>query len=111
MHMFRKYRYTQVTRHLKEIDHICIFILKGSCMEVFTLRNVISNWRLMLFQLPLNKEKQQKEWLVQIKTQSYYSQLNAAIHLKFTGNVGRAKTETEAYIQKRILSSVKHAWK
>ena len=33
MHMFRKYTYTQVTRQLKEIDHICIFILKGSYME------------------------------------------------------------------------------
>ena len=43
MRMFRKYTYTQVTRHLKEIDHICIFILKRSYMEVFTLRNVISN--------------------------------------------------------------------
>ena len=27
-HMFRKYTYTQVTRELKEIDHICFYHIK-----------------------------------------------------------------------------------
>ena len=38
--MLRKYTFTQVTRQLNEIYHICIFILEGACMDLFTLRNV-----------------------------------------------------------------------
>ena len=35
-HMLHKYTYTQVIRLLNEVYLLCIFILEGTSMEVFT---------------------------------------------------------------------------
>ena len=58
MHMFRKYTYTQVTRQLKEIDHICIFILKGFCMEDPSLNFELTSHVISI--VPIECSKQRK---------------------------------------------------
>ena len=90
IHMFRKYTYTQVTRHLKEIDHICIFILKGSSLHggIYFTKCIFELTSHAISVAHIGRSKQRKVTkgvISTIKTQLYYSQLNAAIHLKFTG--------------------------
>ena len=88
MHMFRKYTYTQVTRYLKEIGHICIFILKGSCMGVSCTKCnfELTSHAISVAHIGRSKQRKVTKGVIStIKTQLYYSQLNAAIHLKFTG--------------------------